>query len=84
MGPGFEIAYGQHFEERIGADQLFASGPTRHVRGGHKGGGRCHRSEPEAARIAGRTPTARSGFLHRVALELSKERQGQRVQSCGS
>ena len=34
IGPGFEIAYCQHFEERIGADQLFASGPTRHVSGG--------------------------------------------------
>ena len=38
IGPGFEIAYCQHFEERIGTDQLFASGPTRHVSRGQKGG----------------------------------------------
>jgi hypothetical protein len=33
-----------------------------------------HRSESATARIAGRSATTRSGSVHRVTLELRKER----------
>jgi hypothetical protein len=40
-----------------------------------------HRPEPATARIAGRSATTTSGSVHRVALELCKERQGWRVKA---
>ena len=44
---------------------------------------RRHRPEPETARNAGRSATTRPGSVHRVALELRKERQGQRIKAAG-
>ena len=40
-----------------------------------------HRSESATARIAGRSATTRSGSVHRVTVELRKERQGRRVKA---
>jgi hypothetical protein len=41
----------------------------------------CHRPEPAAARVAGRSSTTRSGSVSRVAFELRRERQGQRIKA---
>jgi hypothetical protein len=41
----------------------------------------CRRPEPAAARVASRSAPTRSGSVHRVALEVRRERQGRQIKA---